>query len=185
MGGLNKRSRRQGPESFRAMRHGKCSNYGSIGNVESVTYRRHYPGDGTNPALCGGPFRYLRRTRKPRPNPNQTNECNRRSSWSEARCRKHAKRQASRMTNKNNLSKRSISYMVFCSSCSSFLAVRAGYFFGIWKIVTACLPRACTMPFYPFCLDWPIMFCVSCGRDDTLKRTNPSSSVASYYKYCV
>src|ERR1051326_2527571 len=31
------------------MRHGICGNLGSFGNIESVTYRRHYPGDGTNP----------------------------------------------------------------------------------------------------------------------------------------
>jgi hypothetical protein len=35
--------------SFRAMRPGNCGNLGSVGNVESVTCRAHYPGDGTNP----------------------------------------------------------------------------------------------------------------------------------------
>ena len=37
--------------SFRAMRRGKCGNLGNTGNVESVTCRPHYPGDGTNPPL--------------------------------------------------------------------------------------------------------------------------------------
>ena len=37
--------------SFRAMRHRNRGNLGSVGNVESVTCRPHYPGDGTNPPL--------------------------------------------------------------------------------------------------------------------------------------
>jgi hypothetical protein len=58
-GGLNKRTRRQGPGSFRAMRPGNCGNLGNIGNVESVTCRPHYPGDGTNPPLSASLFCWL------------------------------------------------------------------------------------------------------------------------------
>ena len=50
-GGLNKRSRSQGPGSFRAMRPGNGGNLGNFGNVESVTCRPPYSGEGTNPPL--------------------------------------------------------------------------------------------------------------------------------------
>ena len=53
--GLKQPERRNGnrrsPGSFRAMRPGNCGNLGNVGNVESVTCRRYYPGDETNPPL--------------------------------------------------------------------------------------------------------------------------------------
>ena len=166
------------------MRLGNYGNLGNVGNVKSATCRRHYPGDGTNPALCGWPVRYLKKIENRhdrgrmkaalpvilRPHPNQT--ANATGDPVDRKLGEYAMRQAS-CHDPNDHSKSN----PFCSSCSSFL--QCADIFRNCKIITACLPRACTMPFCPFCLDWPIMFCVSCGRDDRRKRTNPSSSVVN------
>jgi hypothetical protein len=52
-GGLNKRSLRQSPGSFRAMRPGYGGNLGNVGNIESVTYLTH-PGTFPDPFFNGG-----------------------------------------------------------------------------------------------------------------------------------
>ena len=43
------------------MRPGNGGNLGNSGNVESVSCRPHYPGDGTNPPLSAFPFCVLYR----------------------------------------------------------------------------------------------------------------------------
>ena len=137
------------------MRPGNGGNLGNSGNVESVSCRPHYPGDGTNPALCGWPVRYLKKIENRhdrgrmkaalpvilRPHPNQT--ANATGDPVDRKLGEYAMRQASchdRMTTVK-ATRFAVHVRAFCNACGYFSELQ-----DYNRVPAACLHDA----FLPF-----------------------------------